>query len=99
HRLLGYSDAIHNTIELDCQLRLEGTSWKEIFSGEKYTNLDESERARLDKESIKWRQLFQIDSDYKTQMEWGDVGRVFVFIQRDALKKRDFSTTYALYQG
>ncbi|MFX1449889.1 MAG: YwqG family protein [Promethearchaeota archaeon] len=99
HRLLGYSDGINGSyMEYDCQLRLEGISWKEIFKGA-FTKLDESQKLKIKKECINWRLLFQIDSDYKAQTEWGDVGRIYFWIRNEALKKKDFSLIYALYQG
>lgn len=99
HRLLGYSDGItDNNMEFDCQLQLEGTPWREIIKGA-YVNLDESNQLKIKEKSKNWRLLFQIDSDHKAQTSWGDVGQIYFWIQNDKLLARDFSITYAFYQG
>ncbi len=99
HRLLGYSDGNNgNFMEFDCQLLLEGTLWREILKGA-YVNLDESNKLRIKEKSKNWRLIFQIDSDHRAQTSWGDVGRIYFWIQDDKLQGRDFSITYGFYQG
>lgn len=45
-----------------------------------------------------WRLLLQIDSDDNAGMMWGDVGRLYVWIRRDDLKRRDFSRAWVVLQ-
>ena len=44
-----------------------------------------------------WRLLLQVDSD-ENGMTWGDVGRIYYGLPRQALAARDFSQTIAELQ-
>jgi uncharacterized protein YwqG len=48
-------------------------------------------------EEIDWRLLLQVDSD-ENGMTWGDVGRIYYGLPRQALAARDFSQTIAELQ-
>lgn len=54
---------------------------------EDYENVKLSE---LD-EALKWKLLFQVDSDDHLAMSWGDWGRVFFFIYENDLQNQDFT--------
>src|SRR5262249_21632673 len=45
-----------------------------------------------------WRLLFQMDSDHKQKILWGDMGRVYYLIPEEDLKKADFSRCWAIAQ-
>ncbi|MEJ8543905.1 DUF1963 domain-containing protein [Brevibacillus borstelensis] len=48
----------------------------------------------------KWRLLFQVDSEEdKTGMMWEDVGRLYFWIEQEALERRDFSRVVCDVQG
>ncbi len=42
----------------------------------------------------KWTLLLQLDSDFNTKMCWGDWGRIYFLIEKEKLKKADFSNVY-----
>lgn len=46
-----------------------------------------------------WRLLFQIDSDESTGLNWGDAGRLFVFIPESSLVERDFAKAWCWIQS
>jgi len=40
--------------------------------------------------ALKWKLLFQFDSDNNLEMSWGDWGRIYFFIHEDDLKNENF---------
>ncbi len=55
--------------------------------------------AKLLKGAGAWRLLLQIDTDDDIGMSWGDSGKLYFWITRDALSKRDFSRTWMVLQS
>jgi Domain of unknown function (DUF1963) len=86
HRLLGYGDGIQGDVE-------SGWHWlaNEINAqGSAPPALSTVHRTD-------WRLLLQVDSDVNG-MTWGDVGRIYYGLPRQALAARDFSQTIAELQ-
>jgi hypothetical protein len=86
HRLLGYGDDIQGGVE-------GGWHWlaKEI-------NTTEAALPAFSAgQKADWRLLLQVDSDVNG-MTWGDVGRIYYGLPRQALAARDFSQTLAELQ-
>ena len=84
HRLLGYADQLQDDLQEECELASRGLKWSDLKSSE----IDVS----------RWRLLLQIDSDEECGLSWGDVGRVYYFIQSDALQSRDYSRVWTIMQ-
>ncbi|HET6261117.1 MAG TPA: YwqG family protein [Chloroflexia bacterium] len=84
HRLLGYADQIQNDLQGECEVASRGLEWSDLANPE----IDVS----------KWRLLLQIDSDEECGMSWGDAGRVYYFIEAEALQARDFSRVWTIMQ-
>ena len=93
HQLLGYASPIQgNDMELECQL----TSYGQSFGNP--SGAVSPERAVLEKGKADWMLLFQLDSDDDAQMMWGDAGRLYFWITKQDLARRDFSKVWMILQ-
>jgi uncharacterized protein YwqG len=54
---------------------------------------------RLKSDAPNWLLLMQITSDKHAGMMWGDVGNLYVWIHRDALRARRFEEARVILQG
>ena len=54
---------------------------------------------RLKSDAPNWLLLKQITSDKHAGMMWGDVGNLYVWIHRDALRARRFEEARVILQG
>jgi uncharacterized protein YwqG len=91
-KLLGHSDNIQGTMEEECQLVTNG-----LYCGDP-SGYNDPRAEELKKGADKWILLFQIDSIDKAGMMWGDVGRVYFWIKREDLEKRDFGKCWFVLQ-
>ncbi|MFK7933295.1 MAG: YwqG family protein [Saprospiraceae bacterium] len=83
HHLLGnYKGIQHEFYELDCV-------------NFKIKNIKNLTIAEIEK-ALKWRLLFQFDSDNNLEISWGDWGRIYFFIHEDDLKKQRFANVKIL---
>jgi uncharacterized protein YwqG len=77
HHLLGHYKGIQNEYhELN-------------FLDKNTSDLQNLTLAEINK-ALKWKLLFQFDSDNNLEMSWGDWGRIYFFIHEDDLKKQNF---------
>ena len=53
---------------------------------------------RLKSDAANWLLLLQIASDDRAGMMWGDVGNLYVWIHRDALRARRFEEARVVMQ-
>jgi hypothetical protein len=86
HRLLGYGYGIQGGVEF-------GWHWQ---AKELVATVSELPTFSTIQEAD-WRLLLQVDSD-ENGMTWGDVGRIYYGLPRQALAARDFSQTIAELQ-
>jgi uncharacterized protein YwqG len=93
HRLLGHPQLIQGPMELECQLASNG-----VYCGrpEGY----ESAKAKdLGAGARNWRLLLQIDTDEEGPgWMWGDVGRIYFWVQEQDLAARRFEETWLIFQ-
>lgn len=94
HRLLGYPDVLYSDSRFEC---VADRDWEEL------DGIEEQKRATLHhqwmQEALNWRFLFQIDSDNEADLNWGDVGIMFVFIHREDLENANFDNVKLFYEG
>jgi uncharacterized protein YwqG len=92
HRLLGHPDQIQNDMQTECQLVSHG-----IYYGNSSGRNDP--RASALKAGAKdWELLLQIDTEDDARMMWGDVGRIYYWIPREALQQKNFESAWMTLQ-
>jgi uncharacterized protein YwqG len=92
HRLLGHPDQIQGDMLHEAQLASHG-----IYCGDTTSHQD-PRRKDLEAGTINWELVLQIDSDDKSGMMWGDVGRIYFLMTAEHLKSRDFDATWMILQ-
>lgn len=93
HQLLGHASPIQGPMELECQLTSNG-----IYMGDwSCAPEDEPRAAALAAGAQDWTLLLQLDSDEALWM-WGDSGRLYFWIRRQDLARKDFSNVWVVLQ-
>lgn len=89
HRIGGYPSEIQDEqMAISCELMRRG------LPGSGATEITPA----IERASRQWRLLLQIDSDPALKMNWGDGGRLYVFIREKDALEGDFSRTVTLWQ-
>jgi uncharacterized protein YwqG len=92
HRLLGHPDQIQGDMMLECQLASSG-----IYVGNsKGYQSDAAQRVRTG--ANEWRLLLQIDSDERSKMMWGDVGRIYYWVRDADLRAHSWERVWLCLQ-
>ena len=89
HRFGGHPLQIQGNMQIECALVSQGldlSAW----------NSKAAERLKSD--AANWLLLLQITSDDRAGMMWGDVGNLYVWIHRDALRARRFEEARVIMQ-
>lgn len=92
HRILGHPDPIQGDMQQECQLASHG-AFRRVAAGR-----EDPQAASLARGVANWRLLLQIDSDESARMMWGDVGRIYYWIEREALASRNFANAWLVLQ-
>lgn len=88
HRFGGHPLQIQGDMQTECALLTKGfdlSAWHEAVE-------------RLKSDAANWLLLLQIASDDRAGMMWGDVGNLYVWIHRDALRARRFEEARVIMQ-
>jgi uncharacterized protein YwqG len=88
HRFGGHPLPIQGDMRIECALVTKGfdlSAWDEAAE-------------RLKSDAANWLLLLQIASDDRAGMMWGDVGNLYVWIHRDALRARRFEEARVIVQ-
>lgn len=93
NRLLGYPDIISGEMETLCSL---------VSHGEYCGGIIEIEEEKVDfylKDAKEWQLLLQIDSLDKLGFMWGDGGKLYYWIRKCDLAKKDFTKIWLVKQS
>lgn len=89
HRIGGYPAEVQDgQMQVECEFLARGLS----------RNYREPVPEAIARAARQWRLLLQIDSDPELGMNWGDSGRLYVFIKEKHARVGDFSKTVSLWQ-
>lgn len=88
NKLLGYSDNIQGSMELECELVTNG-----LYCGDP-SGYNDPKAKELRTNAKDWLLLLQIDSNEKNAMMWGDVGRLYFWIKKDDLLNKQFDKSW-----
>ena len=90
HRIGGYPSEIQDArMQVDCELIRRGLP--AAYEGTEITDA-------ILRASRQWRLLLQVDSDDALKMNWGDGGRLYVFLREKDARAGDFSRTVTISQ-
>jgi uncharacterized protein YwqG len=92
HRLLGHPNPIQGDMQLECQLVSHG-----LYLGNA-SGYREPMAAELRPGAVDWRLLLQIDSEEDAQMMWGDGGRIYYWMHKDAMRERQWDEARLVLQ-
>jgi uncharacterized protein YwqG len=91
HQIGGYPSEIQDEqMAISCELMRRGLSPE--YEGAEIT-------PAIERASKQWRMLLQIDSDPALKMNWGDGGRLYVFVREKDALAGDFSRTVTISQS
>ncbi|KRR18117.1 hypothetical protein CQ14_36210 [Bradyrhizobium lablabi] len=89
HRFGGYPLQIQGDMQTECAL---------VSNGLDLSAWNSKAAERLKSDAANWLLLLQIASDDRAGMMWGDVGNLYVWIHRDALRARRFEEVRVILQ-
>jgi len=95
-KLLGYADIIQGDMRLECEM----SGRRRIYTGHGYPKMTDEEKVQLLEDAQEWTLLFQLDTVEKDDFElmFGDCGRIYFYIRKDDLRKRDFEHIWLILQ-
>lgn len=92
HRFLGDPENVQGDMQLECQLVANG-----LYCGDT-SGYDDPRADELRPGASEWRLLLQVDSDDRAQMMWGDVGRLYYWLPREAIDHGDWGSAWMILQ-
>jgi uncharacterized protein YwqG len=94
HRLFGHPDAVQGCMQRTIQFESRGLKLpKGVYSYYEHPRADELIPGAFD-----WELLLQIDSDDRLNVMWGDNGKLFFWMQTEAMRNRQWNAVWAKLQ-
>ncbi|MCG8367819.1 MAG: DUF1963 domain-containing protein [Pseudanabaenales cyanobacterium] len=94
HQLLGHADTLQNDMQKQCQLVSHGF----YLGGGISAGSHNPYKRVLEAGASEWRLLCQFDSDIDAEAQWGDMGLLFFWIRKSALRERQFGEICTILQ-
>lgn len=93
HQIAGHPGPIQtDDMELECHLVTNG-----LYLGD--SRRDDSTRTEeLRSRADRWVLLLQLDTDDKLEFIWGDCGRIYFWVEKEAARAGDFSNVWLILQ-
>lgn len=92
HQMLGYASPVQMPMELECEMVSNG-----VYCGGSAVYRDR--RKEFESGARDWRILLELETDFDGPgWMWGDLGKVFYWIKRDALAAREFEKCWGIMQ-
>jgi uncharacterized protein YwqG len=93
-KMLGWPNSMQNgDMPIDCVFPTNGISYSER------QQLSEEKLNELKKQRDEWVFLLQIDSEHAADMMWQDGGKIYYWIKKEDLKKRNFDNCWVLIES
>lgn len=93
HQVGGYPSPIQGDgMELDCELVTHG-----LYLGDTAAYKSDT-AAKLAAGADRWGLLLQLDTDDELSVMWGDCGRLYYWVDKEAARARDFSNAWLILQ-
>lgn len=93
HQVAGFPDPVQGDhMEVECQLVTHG-----LYCGDSRGYKDPRAKA-LEAGAKDWKLLFQVDSDDELGLMWGDVGRLYFWVEESRARARDFGNAWMISQ-
>jgi len=94
HRLFGHPDALQGCMQRTIQFESRGEKLpKGVYSYYEHPRADELIPGAFD-----WKLLLQIDSDDRLDVMWGDSGKLFFWMQTEAITNRQWNAVWVKLQ-
>jgi uncharacterized protein YwqG len=79
----GWPYPVQDTMELECELHANGI----VANADGYK---EATARGLNKNARAWRLLLQLDSEDTPQLDWGDLGKLYIFCRKQDIAEGRF---------
>jgi uncharacterized protein YwqG len=86
HQLLGHAGWIQYDARVEVESVARGANSRAGWDG--------PDAAAIQAEALRWRLVWQVDSDREAGFMWGDLGRVYVLMKEDDLAARRFDRAW-----
>ena len=92
HQVLGFPYTIQGDMRLECQLVTNG-----LYCGDE-SGYKDPRAKELEPGAADWRLLFQLDSDDRASMMWGDMGTLYFLIKEQDIAAGRFDQVWMVLQ-
>ncbi|MBI5250200.1 MAG: DUF1963 domain-containing protein [Desulfomonile tiedjei] len=97
HQILGHPAGIQSD-EQGMQQKCQFVSNGIYMGGSGGPPFDEAKAKELEPEATQWTLLLQLDTDKNAGMKWGDRGRLYFWIRKEDLQRRDFDRVWMILE-